>query len=352
MELTVNLDKNSYPIYIENGILARAEEYISKCFSGKKIMVISDDNVFPLYGESLISSLNACGYDCHSLVLPHGEPTKSFQTLPEIYSALLTAKISRSDLVIALGGGVIGDLAGFAAASFLRGVKLVQIPTSLLAQVDSSVGGKVAVDLPQGKNLVGAFYHPKLVLIDPDVLDTLPPHFISDGMGEVIKYGCIKDSSLFDRHCAHDSFEDLKPELTEIIARCVDIKRAVVEADQFDTGERMLLNFGHTLAHTIEQYFHYERESHGEAVGIGMYQITKIAEEKGLTVPGCAEKIKKALEIYGLPSSCGLPMSDLTEAVKLDKKNLNGHLNVVLLKEIGESYVYPTDAGFFPDCMC
>ena len=126
----------------------------------------------------------------------------------------------------------------------------------------------------------------------------------------------------------------------------------VVEADQFDTGERMLLNFGHTLAHTIEQYYHYERESHGEAVGIGMYQITKIAEEKGLTAPGCAEKIKKALEIYGLPSSCGLPMSDLTEAVKLDKKNLNGHLNVVLLKEIGESYVYPTDAGFFPDCMC
>ena len=352
MELTVNLDKNSYPIYIENGILARAEEYISKCFSGKKIMVISDDNVFPLYGESLISSLNACGYDCHSLVLPHGEPTKCFQTLPEIYSALLTAKISRSDLVIALGGGVIGDLAGFAAASFLRGVKLVQIPTSLLAQVDSSVGGKVAVDLPQGKNLVGAFYHPKLVLIDPDVLDTLPPHFISDGMGEVIKYGCIKDSSLFDQLCAHDSFEDLKPELTEIIAMCVDIKRMVVEADQFDTGERMLLNFGHTLAHTIEQYYHYERESHGEAVGIGMYQITKIAEEKGLTAPGCAEKIKKALEIYGLPSSCGLPMSDLTEAVKLDKKNLNGHLNVVLLKEIGESYVYPTDAGFFPDCMC
>ena len=147
----------------------------------------------------------------------------------------------------------------FAAASFLRGVKLVQIPTSLLAQVDSSVGGKVAVDLPQGKNLVGAFYHPKLVLIDPDVLDTLPPHFISDGMGEVIKYGCIKDSSLFDQLCAHTSFKDLKPELTEIIARCVDIKRIVVEADQFDIGERMLLNFGHTLAHTIEQYYHYER---------------------------------------------------------------------------------------------
>lgn len=350
MKLTVNLGENSYPIYIENGILAKAGEYIPQCFKGKKIMVISDDHVFPLYGEKLLSALD--GYECHSLVLPHGEPTKSFQTLPKIYEALLSAKLSRSDLVIALGGGVIGDLAGFAAASFLRGVRLVQIPTSLLAQVDSSVGGKVAVDLPQGKNLVGAFYHPKMVLIDPAVLDTLPSHFISDGMGEVIKYGCIKDSALFDKLCSRSSFEDLKPELAEIIARCVDIKRIVVEADQFDTGERMLLNFGHTLAHTIEQYYHYERESHGEAVGIGMYQITKIAEEKGLTAPGCAEKIKKALDIYGLPSSCGLPMSALTGAVTLDKKNLNGHLNVVLLKDIGDSYVYPTDTGFFPECEC
>lgn len=352
MKLTVNLEKNSYPIYIENGILTNAGKHISGCFHGKKIMIISDENVFPLYGKNLLSSLDSCGYECHSLVLPHGEPTKSFQTLPKIYSAMLSARISRSDLVIALGGGVIGDLAGFAASSFLRGVKLVQIPTSLLAQVDSSVGGKVAVDLPQGKNLVGAFYHPSLVLIDPDVLETLPPHFISDGMGEVIKYGCIKDSSLFKQLCSHTSFEDLKPELTEIITRCVDIKRIVVEADQFDTGERMLLNFGHTLAHTIEQYYHYERESHGEAVAIGMYQITKIAEDRGLSAPGCSDKIRKALEIYGLPFSCGLSMSSLTKAVSLDKKNLNGHLNIVLLKEIGESYVYPTDTAFFPDTIC
>ena len=308
-------------------------------------MIVSDDNVFPLYGQQVMDSLK--DYECHSLVLPHGEPTKNFQSLPKIYTAMLDAKLTRSDLVIALGGGVIGDLAGFAAASYLRGIKLVQIPTSLLAQVDSSVGGKVAVDLPQGKNLVGAFYQPKMVLIDPDVLNTLPEHFIKDGMGEVIKYGCIKDGSLFDRLCAHSSFEDLKPELPEIIARCVDIKRIVVEADQFDTGERMLLNFGHTLAHTIEQYYNYERESHGEAVGIGMYQITLMAEGKGLTGSGCADQIKKALDIYGLPSSCGLPVTDLTKAITLDKKNLNGKLNVVLLKELGSSYVYPTDISFF-----
>lgn len=350
MKITVNLGKNSYPVHIAGGLLAKSGEYISRIFQGQKIMLISDDNVFPLFGQKVLDSLR--DYECHTLVLPHGEPTKNFQSLPTIYKALLDAKLTRSDLVIALGGGVIGDLAGFAAASYLRGIRLVQIPTSLLAQVDSSVGGKVAVDLPQGKNLVGAFFQPKMVLIDPDVLDTLPEHFIKDGMGEVIKYGCIRDRALFDRLCSHSSFEDLKPALTEVIARCVDIKRSVVEADQFDTGERMLLNFGHTLAHTIEQYYHYERESHGEAVGIGMYQITKIAEEKGLTAPGCAEKIKKTLEIYGLPSSCGLPMSSLKDAITLDKKNLNGHLNVVLLKDIGDSYVYPTDADFFPECVC
>ena len=194
MKLTVNLKENSYPIYIENGILNRAGEYIADLFHGQRIMIVSDDNVFPLYGKQLCDSLS--GYECHSLVLPHGEPTKSFDTLPKVYSAMLDAKLTRSDLVIALGGGVIGDLTGFAASTYLRGIKCVQIPTSLLAQVDSSVGGKTAVDLPQGKNLVGAFFHPKMVLIDPLVLNTLPDHFIHDGMGEVIKYGCIKDSGL------------------------------------------------------------------------------------------------------------------------------------------------------------
>ena len=336
MKLTVDLGPNSYPIHIENGILAKTGELVSEVFSGKKIMIVSDDNVFPLYGEIITKALSDSGFECHSFVLPHGEPTKSFQSLPKIY-----------DLLIALGGGVIGDLAGFAASSYLRGIKFVQIPTSLLAQVDSSVGGKVAVDLPQGKNLVGAFYHPKAVIIDPDVLNTLPDHFISDGMGEVIKYGCIKDKELFELLCRHTSFDDLKPKLTQIIARCVDIKRIVVEADQFDLGERILLNFGHTLAHTIEQHFNYERESHGEAVGIGMYQITKIAEEKGLTTSGCAEQIKKALEIYKLPDNSNLPIDVLTDAISLDKKNLNNHLNVVLLHDIGDSYVYPTDVSFF-----
>ena len=347
MKLTVDLGPNSYPIHIENGILAKTGELVSEVFSGRKLMIVSDDNVFPLYGEIITKALSDSGFACHSFVLPHGEPTKSFQSLPKIYEALINAKLTRSDLLIALGGGVIGDLDGIAASSYLRGIKFVQIPTSLLAQVDSSVGGKVAVDLPQGKNLVGAFYHPKAVIIDPDVLNTLPDHFISDGMGEVIKYGCIKDKELFELLCRHTSFDDLKPKLTQIIARCVDIKRIVVEADQFDLGERILLNFGHTLAHTIEQHFNYERESHVESFFFVMYQITKIAEEKGLTTSGCAEQIKKALEIYKLPDNSNLPIDVLTDAISLDKKNLNNHLNVVLLHDIGDSYVYPTDVSFF-----
>ena len=305
MELYVDLGAHSYSIYIENNILKDTGSYIEKVYSGKKIMIISDDNVFPLYGDTIVKTLED-EYEVHSLILPHGEPTKSFQSLPKIYSALLEARFSRSDLIIALGGGVIGDLAGFAAASFLRGIKFIQIPTSLLAQVDSSVGGKVAVDLPEGKNLVGAFYQPALVLIDPLVLNTLPERYINDGMGEVIKYGCIWDADLFKNLEAHTSFENLKKDLTEVIYRCVDIKRIVVEHDQFDTGERMLLNFGHTLAHTIEQHYHYTRESHGEAVAIGMYQITKIAEEMELTKPGEAEHIRKVLDIYGLHTSVTL----------------------------------------------
>lgn len=346
MKLYVDLGADSYSIYIENNILEKAGDYVSQVYSGKKIMIISDDNVFPLYGDILSDSLSD-RYEVYSLVLPHGESTKSFQSLPKIYTALLNARFSRSDLVIALGGGVIGDLAGFAAASFLRGIKFIQVPTSLLAQVDSSVGGKVAVDLPQGKNLVGAFYQPSLVLIDPLVLHTLPEKFINDGMGEVIKYGCIWDAELFADLEAHTSFEDLKADLPGIIHRCIDIKRIVVEHDQFDTGERMLLNFGHTLAHTIEQYYQYERESHGEAVAIGMYQITKLAEKEGLTEAGSADRIRKVLDIYGLPHECKVPLGKLVEAITLDKKNLGGKLNIVLLHKIGDSYTYPTTAEFF-----
>ncbi|MFV0361751.1 MAG: 3-dehydroquinate synthase [Suipraeoptans sp.] len=346
MKLHVNLGKDSYDIKIEKNLLTDICPHISALYSGRKLCIISDDNVFSLYGDQISDSLSS-EFEVSHLILPHGEATKAFDSLKLIYKKLTEEKLTRTDIILALGGGVIGDLAGFAAASFLRGIDFIQVPTSLLAQVDSSVGGKVAVDLPQGKNLVGAFYQPKLVLIDPSVLSTLPTKYINDGMGEVIKYGCIKDEALFDILESHNDFSDLEDIITDIIFTCVDIKRRVVENDQFDRGERMLLNFGHTLAHAIEQFYDYKRESHGEAVAIGMYAITNFSEEKGLTSIGTAERIKSILIKYSLPYRCDISTDKLIEAISLDKKNLLDSLNVILLKDIGESYIYKTGTSFF-----
>ncbi len=342
MELNVNLGKDSYPIYIEQGILSKAYQYIGELYKGKKIAVISDDNVFPLYGKDLVASLN--DYEVTSIVIPHGELSKRFDILPSLYSQLLEAHLTRSDMIIALGGGVVGDLAGFVAATYLRGVKFVQIPTSLLAQVDSSVGGKVAVDLPEGKNLVGAFKHPLLVLIDPLTLKTLDDHFIRDGMGEVIKYGCIKSASLFEKLERYKNFEELYQDIDDIIYQCVDIKRDVVEKDLFDFGDRLALNFGHTIGHAIEQYYHYEHYSHGEAVAVGMVDITRISEQRGISAPGTTQRIIEALEHYGLPTYCGLKSKDLLEAISHDKKNINNTFAFVVLNKIGESAILRHDA--------
>lgn len=345
-ELMVNLGTNSYPIYIENNILDHVLDYISGMYQGKKIMIISDDNVFPIYGEKIKKNL-ASKYDCYEHVLAHGEQSKNIDTVKDVYTSLIDANLTRSDLIIALGGGVVGDLGGFVASTYLRGVKYVQIPTTLLAQVDSSVGGKVAVDLPQGKNLVGSFYHPKMVLIDPEVLKTLTDRYFRDGMGEVIKYGCIQSASLFEKLSKISSKEELFEELGDIIYECVDCKREVVEEDELDTGRRMILNFGHTLGHAVEQYYGYTRESHGEAVAIGMYQIMKIAEDAGVTSAGMAEEIRKILEQYELPYECDVDRSLLLQAIGKDKKNLAGSLNVILLHSIGEAWIYKTEASFF-----
>ena len=349
MVIEIKTDK-PYEVIVEDGVLDRAGEKIAPLVRpGSRAMIVSETNVFPIYGERLKASLEKAGIHTAEFVFEAGEPQKQLSTVMQIYEALAENDFTRSDIIVTLGGGVAGDMGGFAAATFLRGIDFVQVPTSLLAQVDASVGGKTGVDLPFGKNLVGAFHQPRLVLADPQTLSTLPDAYFTDGMGEVIKYGCIWDADLFKNLEAHTSFEDLKKDLTEVIYRCVDIKRIVVEHDQFDTGERMLLNFGHTLAHTIEQHYHYTRESHGEAVAIGMYQITKIAEEMGLTNPGEAEHIRKVLDIYGLPHKCDLMLHDLIRAIALDKKNLGGKLNVVLLKEIGKSYTYPTTTEFFTE---
>ncbi len=348
MEMKVNLGKDSYPIYIEQGLLDHILEYIEKIFYGQKIMIISDDQVYSYYGEKVEQQLKE-KYTVGHIVIEHGEQSKRFDILPSLYSQLLSFQLTRTDLIIALGGGVIGDLAGFVASSFLRGVQFVQIPTSLLAQVDSSVGGKVAVDLPEGKNLVGAFKHPAMVLIDPLTLKTLDKRFICDGMGEVIKYGCIFDKKLFEQLNSYQSFEELYQDIDDIIYQCVNLKRIVVEKDLFDFGDRLALNFGHTLAHAIEQYYHYENYSHGEAVGIGMVQLTRIAELKNLTPKGTSKQIEAVLKKYHLPSVSHLQTKDLKQAMALDKKNIHKKLSFVLLKEIGASYVYPSDLSFIDE---
>lgn len=342
MDLMVSLKENSYPIYIESGILNYADKYIKQIFQGNKIMIISDDQVYGYYGKQLTDLLSK-DYLVDHVIVEHGEQSKRFDILPSLYKALLNFKLTRTDLIIALGGGVIGDLAGFVAATFLRGIKFVQIPTSLLAQVDSSVGGKVAVDLPEGKNLVGAFYHPKMVLIDPITLKTLPERFIYDGMAEVIKYGCIKDKKLFDKLSSYQDFNDLYQDIDQIIYRCVDIKRDVVEKDQFDFGDRLVLNFGHTLGHALEQYYHYQKYSHGEAVSIGMVQLTKIAEEHNLSPQGLHLQIQELCQKYHLPVVSNVETEKLIDAISLDKKNINKKLSLILLKDIGDSYVYQSD---------
>lgn len=348
MEMKVNLGKDSYPIYIQQGLLDEVLGYIKPIFQGNKIMIISDNQVFSYYGEKIETQLKK-EYEVGHIVVPHGEQSKRFDILPELYNELLSFQLTRTDLIIALGGGVIGDLAGFVASTFLRGVKFVQIPTSLLAQVDSSVGGKVAVDLPAGKNLVGAFKHPSLVLIDPLTLKTLEKRFISDGMGEVIKYGCIFDADLFQQLACYTSFDELYQDIDEIIYRCVDLKRDVVEKDLFDFNDRLALNFGHTLGHAIEQYYHYEKYSHGEAISIGMVQLTRIAEAKGLTKVGTADQICDVLKIYQLPTVSHLKTFDLKQAMAVDKKNIYKKLSYVLLHAIGQSYIYPSDLTFIDE---
>ena len=217
MELKIDLIKRSYPIIIEKGLINNIQYKIKELYKGKKIFILTDDNVNNYYGNKIVDSLKAEGYDVKLMALEAGEHSKSFSTLPKIYNEMLDFKLTRSDIVITLGGGVIGDIGGFAASTYLRGIKFIQVPTSLLAQVDSSVGGKVAVDLPRGKNLVGSFYHPIAVFIDPEVLNTLSDEFFTDGMAEVIKYGCIKDKKFFDFLNSLDSKGKLMDNIEEII---------------------------------------------------------------------------------------------------------------------------------------
>lgn len=337
-KLCVNVsDKSLSEIYIENGLLSKVGELTKTVLKGKKIALISDTNVYPLYGENIKTQLENEGYKVFTYIFKAGEASKNTSELIKIVEFMAENELTREDGAVALGGGVCGDMVGFAASVFLRGIKFVQIPTSLLAQVDSSVGGKTAVDLPQGKNLCGAFHQPSLVIIDPDVLKTLSHHFFSDGMGEVIKYGCIKSASLFEKL----ESGDVKDNLTDIITECVSIKRQVVENDEKEHGERALLNFGHTCGHAIEKLWNFETVSHGEAVAIGMVMITRAGENLGITEKGTTDRLIKVLEKNDLKISDTHTDKEIISAMNGDKKRTGTGIKFVMINKIGSSFINP-----------
>lgn len=342
-EMTVSLSDRSYRIVSGRGVLSQAGALVRSVFGGEKIAVVTDSNVGPLYAADVLKELQAAGFAVRLITVPAGEKSKSPDMLLHLYHEMLAFGLTRTDLIVALGGGVVGDLTGFAAATLLRGVPFVQIPTTLLAQVDSSVGGKVAIDLPEGKNLVGAFYQPKLVILDPGCLATLPQRVLSDGMAEVIKYGAIKDRALFEMLENIRGQEEVFAKMEKIIYTCCDIKRQVVEADEFDTGGRMILNFGHTFGHAIEKQYHYETYTHGEAVGIGMVMACAYGEKCGLTKPGTADRIRAVLQNFHLPTDVPLARRALLDAVAVDKKGTGSKLRLILLREIGDVMIQEID---------
>lgn len=343
-KLKVNTGRK-YDIIIDRGIINKCGEYIKKVVSPTRVTVVTDSNVHALYSQNVIASLKQSGFIVSEFVFKAGETSKNFKTIEAIYSHLADNNITRSDLILALGGGVTGDMAGFAAATYLRGIKFVQVPTSLLAQVDSSVGGKTGYDIKQGKNLVGAFWQPSLVLIDPDTLSTLPERYVHDGMAEVIKYGCIKSLGLF--RLLKAGMDEL--DIENIIYRCVSIKRDIVQRDETEAGERKLLNFGHTIGHALEKIYDYKGLSHGEAVAIGMVMITKASEQEGFTPKGTTMKIIDLCEMYHLPIHDDSSIRDIAFASQSDKKNSGKGIDIVILKTIGNAVVKNIDQRQFQE---
>ena len=342
MVKTLRVDTSRpYDIRIGFGLLDRVGELCRETLPrAQKLAVVTDSNVQPLYLERVTNSLKQAGFQVLSLTVPAGEGAKCAEQLVMLWEKLMEFGMTRTDVVAALGGGVVGDLAGFAAATLLRGVDYVQIPTTLLAQVDSSVGGKVAIDLHAGKNLAGAFWQPSLVLIDPDCLSTLSDRTFSDGMAEVIKYGCIRDRAFFDLLDRCGGRAGVIEHIEEVIYTCCDIKRKVVLADERDTGERMVLNFGHTIGHAFELAGNYETWTHGQGVAAGMNWAAQIGVGLGVT-PDIVEPIQTILEKYDLPIDIPCPWDTLTKAVLRDKKNLGGKINLIVLESLGHAIPYP-----------
>ena len=312
-----------YDVLIERGILKKAGELIKEYTGAGRALLITDRTVDGLYSRAALESLKSAGINCEKFVFEDGEEHKSLKTVGDILSFAAQLSLNRSDIFIALGGGIVGDVTGFAASAYLRGVRFVQIPTTLLAAVDSSVGGKTGVNLPKGKNLAGAFHQPSLVLCDPDCFDTLSDSLFADGAAESIKYGIISDESLFE------------------IFESVEIKSDIVSRDEFDTGERQKLNLGHTLGHAIERCSDFA-VSHGHAVAIGTVRACIAAQKLGVCKDDISERVKKVMARNGLPVSTSIPVHELAGVMHRDKKCSSAGINLILPTKIGECILYKT----------
>ena len=334
--ITVNTS-TQYDVLVGNGLLAQLGKYLNTVSRATRIAIISDSNVWPLYGNAAIESLEQAGYkDTVTYCFPAGEASKSGETYLEILEFLATSHLTRSDCIIALGGGVVGDMAGFAAATYLRGIDYIQVPTTLLAAVDSSVGGKTAIDLKAGKNLAGAFCQPKLVICDLDTLNTLPQNVFRDGCAEVIKYGVLYDPDLF-RHLAELGVDFHRE---DVISRCIELKRDVVSGDEFDRGVRQMLNLGHTIGHGVEANSNFTI-SHGQAVAIGMAMVSRAATNRNICRESVRNAITDVITKFGLPSSTCYGAKEIYSSALSDKKRSGGTVNLIVPRTIGDCIILP-----------
>ncbi len=344
--ITVNASKK-YNIMVDKGLLNESggiiREALPRAF---KAMLVSDDNVYPLYGDMVSKQLSLNGFEVIPFVLPHGEKSKSLENYGLLLNEMCSKRFTRSDVVIALGGGVVGDLAGFAAATYQRGISLIQIPTSLLAAVDSSVGGKTAIDLPAGKNQAGCFYQPSLVICDTDTLSTLPEEEYKNGCAEIIKNAVLDGEAFFHQIEQAPIYEQYE----EVITHCIDIKKKLVEADERDTGERMLLNLGHTIGHGIENCSSYSIP-HGQAVAMGLSAISRISAEKGFCNSKLASSICGLIMKYGLSVEIPYSSLELTEASLSDKKNTGDKMRLIVPFELGNCKITEINKSEFSDWL-
>jgi len=334
--VTVNTSK-AYEIKIGAGLLGAIGDEAAALGKATKVCIVSDSNVFPLYGQRVRESLEQTGFTVGSFVFPAGEHMKNAETFLSLLNELAAMQLTRSDLIVALGGGVVGDLAGFAAACYLRGIRFIQVPTTLLAAVDSSVGGKTAIDLVAGKNLAGAFWQPSLVLCDTDTLCSLPEEIFRDGCAEVIKYAILYDPALFEELM----LSGLDFDREAVITRCVQWKRDVVMEDEFDTGSRMKLNLGHTIGHGVEARSLFT-VSHGQGVSMGMAITARAAAKFGMCSNACCQRILDILNRFQLPIHTEYSVEDLYACTLSDKKRTGGSIRMIIPREIGCCEIVPT----------